>query len=60
MQKNAPRMNRTLPRTRKMDLDEVQNLDEIKSGEKCGGCGGKVMDGQCGVRDVEEVVPHTM
>ena len=49
MQKNAPRMNRTPPRSRKMDLDEVQNLDEIKSGEECGGCGGKVMDGQSGV-----------
>ena len=27
----------------------MQNLDEIKSGEGCGGYGVKMMDGQCGV-----------
>ena len=37
MQKNAPRMNRTPLRTRKIDLDEVKNFDEMKSVESVTG-----------------------
>ena len=45
MQKNAPIVNRIPPRTRKINLDEVQNLDEMKNGKDCGGCGVKIMNG---------------
>ena len=36
-------------RGKKIDLNEVVKLDEVKDGGGCGGCGEEVMDGQCGI-----------